>query len=97
MENKGANTIRKYDAELEEAALPECFILAWYSTLPVLQVENALSVALRFCVKSERVIAPPLLAGSKVSTIKLINAVPRDLPFLLQSVLTESHLARGVS
>lgn len=30
----GAFTVGKYDAEFEEAALPQCFFLAWHAAFP---------------------------------------------------------------
>ena len=56
-------TIRERDCHLEHATLPDRLLLARYATLPLLQVEDALSVARRLCEEAERVVLAPLLAA----------------------------------
>jgi hypothetical protein len=55
-------TIREGNVQLEQTALPERLFLAGYATIPNLQIEDSLSVALRFCIKSKRMITSPLFA-----------------------------------
>lgn len=58
-------TIWENDAQLEQTSFPQCLVFARDTTLPVLQVEYALRVALRFCVEPERVVSAPLLPESR--------------------------------
>ena len=53
-------TIRKYDAQFEQSALPKSLLLAWNTTLPDLEIQNALVVAYGFRVEPERMVTAPL-------------------------------------
>ena len=55
-------TVRKRNVQLEKSALPKCLRLSGDTTLPSLQIERALGGSVWFGVKSERVVAPPLLS-----------------------------------
>jgi len=55
-------TIGEDHTELEQSALPKSLVLAWNATLPDLQVENTLSIALRFSKEAKWMISSPLLS-----------------------------------
>ena len=55
-------TVREDDIKLEETTFPEGLLFARNTALPLLQIEDALGVALWFSKESERVITAPLLA-----------------------------------
>jgi hypothetical protein len=55
-------TIREDNTQLEQSTLPQSLLLAWYATLPDLQIKDTcLRVSLGFCVEAEGVITSPLL------------------------------------
>jgi hypothetical protein len=54
-------TIREDNAQLKQSALPKSLLLAWYATLPDLQVKYTLRIALGLCVETEGMITSPLL------------------------------------
>lgn len=58
----GKRTIREKDLELEETALPQSLVLAWYAAFPLLQIECALGCLCGLCDKPKRMVLPPLLS-----------------------------------
>ena len=55
-------TIRECHGELEEAATPDCLVLARNAALPDFQIQNTLSTPLRLGEEAERMVLAPLLA-----------------------------------
>lgn len=55
-------TVGESDIEFEHPSLPDRILLSGDSTLPFLQVQDALSVAVGFRIEAERVVTTPLLS-----------------------------------
>ena len=55
-------TIREDNAQLEQTTLPQGLLLPWDTTLPGLQIENALRIAHRFCVETKWMVSSPGLS-----------------------------------
>ena len=53
-------TIGEYDAEFEQSTLPKSLLLAWNTTLPDLEIQDALVVTYRFRIEPKRMITAPL-------------------------------------
>ena len=83
-------TIREDNAQLEQTTLPQGLLLAWYATLPDLQIKHAcLRIPLGLCVETERVITSPLL-----SLLLEAHLTQSHLERLLVALLV-SRLERG--
>lgn len=58
----GQITVRELHGQFELATLPNGLLLSRYTALPVLEVQDALTVARWSRIESKRVIAPPELS-----------------------------------
>jgi hypothetical protein len=56
-------TIREYHFKLKQSAFPQSLGLSGNAAVPTLEVKGTLGGPLWFRIKSERVVASPLLAG----------------------------------
>lgn len=55
-------TIGEDNTQLEQSSLPQGLLLAWYATLPYLQIKHtSLRITLGLCVETEGMITSPLL------------------------------------
>lgn len=55
-------TFGENNAQLEESSLPQGLLLTRDTTLPGLEIENALTISLWLCVESEWMVSTPLLS-----------------------------------
>lgn len=58
----GQFTVRELHSQFELATFPNGLLLAWNTTLPVLEIQDAVAVARRSRVEPKWVIAPPELS-----------------------------------
>lgn len=58
---RGSLTIREYHVKLEEAPLPQCFVLAGDAALPLLQIKHAICGSGRSCKETKGMFFSPLL------------------------------------
>jgi hypothetical protein len=80
--------VGKGDLKFEEAAFPDSLLLAWHTTIPLLELHHAVRAAHRFREEAKRVVASPLLPEYTVSACaELFTAA--SLPLLGETVHTQ--------
>lgn len=65
----GGILVWENDFQLEKSAFPDCFFLAWYATVPLLEVHHTVRTAYWLCKETKGMVASPLLPNTYVSNL----------------------------